>query len=238
MLKELLDLKSCGATGIKLEFESEYTDWKSAFELSELVHRVDMDLCVKLGGLSSIQDLHICKELYANSIVAPMVESAYGAEKFLSSVKQVFDKSYPNLYLNIETKSAFEHLDEIVEKSDKITGFVLGRSDLKKSLGIAQANSDEILEYCNKLDKVCETTNKQFVLGGKINPESIHFMEKLPHLTHFETRKVIFEARSLNENSIEKALVFELNFLKRKTHLFQEDLERIEFIEKSLKMKV
>lgn len=238
MLKELLDLKYCGATGIKLEFESEYTDWKSAFELSELVHRVDMDLCVKLGGLSSIQDLHICKELYANSIVAPMVESAYGVEKFISSVKQVFGKAYPSLYLNIETKSAFEHLDEIVEKSGKITGFVLGRSDLKRSLGIEQANSDVILDYCNKLDNVCEVSNKQFILGGKINTDSVMFMEKLPHLTHFETRKVIFEASALSEDAINKALVFELNFLKRKNHLFQEDLERIEFIEKSLKIKV
>lgn len=238
MLKELLDLKSCGATGIKLEFESEYTDWKSAFELSELVHRVDLNLCVKLGGLSSIQDLHICKELYANSIVAPMVESAYGVQKFLSSVKQVFGKAYPKLYLNIETKSAFEHLDEIVEQSNKITGFVLGRSDLKKSLGIEQANSDIILEYCNKLDSVCEQSKKQFILGGKINADSMMFMEKLPHLTHFETRKVIFEAVSLSEKAIDKALAFELNFLKRKTHLFQEDLERIEFIEKSLKIKV
>lgn len=237
MLKELLDLKSCGATGIKLEFESEYTDWKSAFELSELVHRVDMNLCVKLGGLSSIQDLHICKELYANSIVAPMVESAYGVEKFLVSVKQVFGKGYPSLYLNIETKSAFEHIEEIVEKSNKITGFVLGRSDLKKSLGIEYANSDVILDYCNKLDEVCAITKKQFILGGKINADSVVFMEKLSHLTHFETRKVIFDIESLNKNAIEKALAFELNFLKRKNHLFQEDLERIEFIEKSLKIK-
>ena len=63
MLKELLNLKKIGATGVKLEYESEFYDEKSAYELAELVHRVDLDLCVKLGGFSSIQDLHLCKKL-------------------------------------------------------------------------------------------------------------------------------------------------------------------------------
>ena len=136
MLKELLELKKSNANGIKLEFESEYYSEKDSFQFAELVHRVGLNLHVKLGGASSVQDLHISKRLCANSIVAPMIESAYGVEKFLSSVKQVYGKGYPELFINIETKTAFENLDSIIEKCDKkISGFVVGRTDLKNSLG-------------------------------------------------------------------------------------------------------
>lgn len=235
MLKELIDLKKSGASGIKLEFESEFYSEKSALELAELVHRVDLDLCVKLGGASSIQDLHICKRLCANSIVAPMVESAYAVEKFLTCVKQVYGKGYPELLINIETKNSFENLDEILSKCDKkISGFVLGRSDLKNSLGIENPNDDEILKYCQKLSEICQKEGKKLIIGGKIDTKSIDFMNKIPHLNCVETRKVIFEKEALNEENVKKALIFELKCLEAKKTHYKEDLARIDFIAKSL----
>lgn len=238
MLKELLEIKKNGALGVKLEFESEFYDEKSSFELAELVHRVDLNLCVKLGGFSSVQDLHICKKLCANQIVAPMVESAYAVEKFLLCVKQVYGNGYPELFLNIETKTAFENLDEILKKCDKrISGFVLGRSDLKKSLGIDNPDDDLILDYCNQLSDMCEKNNKKMILGGKINSNSIGFLSKIPYLSAIETRKIIFETEALNEDNIERFLNFELKTLKFKKKVYKEDEERIKFIENSLKTK-
>lgn len=234
MLRELLELKTCGARGVKLEFESEFYTDKSAFELSELVHRVDLDLCVKLGGASSITDIHKCKLFCANSIVAPMIESAYAVEKFLLSIKQVYGKAYPDLYLNIETKTAFDNLDEIVEKASKIKGFVLGRSDLKKSLGIDNANDDRIFEFCKKIDEISHKTGKNFILGGKINTNSLDFINKLEYLTQVETRKVIFDKDKLNGENIVKALKFELKCLSAKELKNKEDKDRIEFIKTSL----
>ena len=238
MLKELLDIKNNGAIGVKLEFESEFYDEKSSFELAELVHRVDLDLCVKLGGFSSVQDLHICKKLCANQIVAPMVESAYAVEKFLLCVNQVYGKGYPELFLNIETKCAFENLDEIIDKCDKrISGFVLGRSDLKNSLKIENPDDEIILEYCNKLSELSKIHDKKLIIGGKINSDSIEFLSKIPYLTAIETRKIIFDTESLSGDNLEKFLEFELKTLKFKKTAYKEDAERISFIENSLNLK-
>jgi len=238
MLKELIDIKKLGVTGVKLEYESEFYDEKSAFELAELVHRVDLNLCVKLGGFSSIQDLHLCKKMCANSIVAPMIESAYAVEKFLLCVNQVYGNGYPELFINIETKTAFDNLDEIIEKCDeKISGIVLGRSDLKKSLGIENPNDEIILQYCQKLSDLCKKNGKKFIIGGKINYNSKDFISKIPYLSAIETRKIIFDAESLNEENLEKFLTFELSTLKFKNKSYKEDVERIHFIENSLKIK-
>lgn len=235
MLKELIDLKKSGAVGIKLEFESEFYSEKNALELAELVHRVNLDLCIKLGGASSIQDLRICKRLCANSIVAPMIESAYAVEKFLTCIKQVYGKGYPELLINIETKNAFKNLDEILNKCDKkISGFVLGRSDLKNSLGIENPNDDEILKYCQNLSEICKKNNKKLIIGGKIDTKSIEFLNKISNLNCIETRKVIFKKEALNEDNVKKALIFELKCLEAKKTHYKEDLERIDFIAKSL----
>lgn len=238
MLKELIEIKKLGVTGVKLEYESEFYDEESAYELAELVHRVDLDLCVKLGGFSSIQDLHLCKKLCANSIVAPMIESSYAVEKFLLCVNQVYGKGYPELFINIETKTAFDNLDEIIEKcGKKISGIVLGRSDLKKSLGIENPNDELILGYCQKLSEICKENDKKFIIGGKINSEANVFLSKIPYLTSIETRKVIFNTESLSDENLEKFLKFELNTLKFKKNTYKEDLERMKFIENSLKVK-
>ena len=238
MLKELLEIKNLGVTGVKLEFESEFYDEKSSYELAELVHRVDLDLCVKLGGFSSIQDLHMCKKLCANSIVAPMIESSYAVEKFLLCVNQVYSKGYPELLLNIETKTAFDNLDEILAVCDKrISGFVLGRSDLKNSLGIENPDDKQILEYCQKLSEISKNNGKKFIIGGKINSKSVDFLSKMYYLTAIETRKVIFNKNALNDRNLEKFLQFELNTLKFKRNSYKEDNERIKFIENSLKTR-
>ena len=238
MLKELIDIKKLGVNGVKLEYESEFYDEVSAYEFAELVHRVGLNLCVKLGGFSSVQDLHMCKKICANSIVAPMIESAYAVEKFLHCVNQVYRKAYPELLLNIESKVAFEHLEEILSICDnKISGFVIGRSDLMRSLDIENPDDEKILEYCIKLSERCKETGKKLIIGGKINGTSIDFISKIPYLSAVETRKVIFDISFLNEKNIEEFLNFELKTLKFKKNLYKEDIERIKFIENSLNPK-
>ncbi|MBR1681667.1 hypothetical protein IJ707_07750, partial [bacterium] len=217
MLKELLELKNSGVIGIKLEYESEFYDEKSAYELAELVHRVGLDLCVKLGGFSSIQDLHMCRKMCANSIVAPMIESSYAVEKFLNCVNQVYGKAYPELLLNIETKTAFDNLDEIIDKCNKrVSGFVLGRSDLKRSLSVVNPDDKLILDYCISLSALAQKNEKKFIIGGKINSKSVDFISKIPYLSSIETRKVIFNKDVLTEENLEKFLQFELQTLKFK----------------------
>lgn len=239
MLKDLLDLKKAGAFGIKLEFESEYIEDKKAFEFAELIHRTDLNLCIKLGGAASIQDLRTGKKLCANSIVAPMIESSYAVEKFLETVESVYGNEYPELFINIETKTAFENIEEIIESAkNKISGIVLGRSDLKNSLNIENPNDEKILNYCNTLSDICKKNNKKFVIGGKINSNAINFLNKIQGISYVETRKVIYNINDLNENNLKLALEFELKTLKSKNTNFSEDTSRIKFIENSLKSEI
>ena len=110
----------------------------------------------------------------------------------------------------------------------------MGRSDLKNSLGIENPNDEKILEYCQKLSEICKTEGKKFIIGGKIDLNSIEFLNKIPHLNDVETRKVIFKKEALTEENLKKALLFELKSLEAKKTNFKEDLARIDFIAKSL----
>ena len=237
--QDLINLKNAGAYGVKIEFESEFYEENFAFELAEAIRRSELNLYIKLGGATSIQDLHLCKKLCANTIVAPMIESAYAVEKFLLCVEQVYGNNHPELLLNIETKNAFNNLDEIINQTNnEISGYVIGRSDLKNSLDIIDANDNKILNLCLKLSNICKNQNKKLIIGGKINSEALNFIQKIPYLTAIETRKVVFLKNQLTEECLKKSLEFELNLLKTKPNNFKEDLERIKFIEKSLNLKV
>ena len=88
--------------------------------------------------------------------------------------------------------------------------------------------------------------NKEFVVGGGVSAQSVPFFEKLPYLTRFETRKVIFDAKkalidaSAVEEGISKALEFEVMWIKNKQNFYgmisKEDEARIDILESSMKL--
>lgn len=247
ILKELKD--SYHAVAVKSEFETEGATLTEARLLKDLASHIGLDYTLKIGGCGALKDLYNAKQIGVNSIVAPMIESPYSAEKFLQSAKIVFsdvEREKIKFLINIETKYGVDSLDEILESdfANEISGIVMGRTDLVCSLKMDKEAVDSpiIMQYANIIAQKALNHNKELIIGGGVNKHSLDFFRTISPraVNKYETRKIIFDAqKSLAlvdcEQGLLKAFEFELLWLKNKqninTILTDEDSKRIKMLE-------
>ena len=229
----LNDLKSqYHVSGIKIEFEAEGASLEEALILKEFANTAGLNLTIKIGGCQAIKDLFDAKSIGAKSVVAPMIESSYALEKFIQAINTVYsykEQSSLNFYINIETINGYNNLNEILQTDgmEILTGIVFGRTDMVYSLGLNKetVNSDIILDYAKSINQKIKEYNLEFCIGGGITALSIPFLEQLKNLDKFETRKIIFDAKSALQikdiqKGIQKAIEFEIMWLKYKKELY------------------
>ena len=254
MVAALTDLKENHyVAGVKAEFEAEGTRMEEALRLKEIVTKAGLELTIKIGGCEAIKDLFEARTIGVNTIVAPMIETAYALKKYVNATKYVFPKEEWNdvkFLINIETITGFNNLNEIIQTKEfeDIDGITLGRVDMTGSMGMSREdiNSDVIFDIAQKIAMKTKEYNKQLAIGGGVSAYSLPFFKKLPQnsLTKYETRKVIFDAQKAlqSENAdkgILKAVGFELMWLRNKREfygmIFREDETRLELLEKRYK---
>ncbi len=218
LIDNLIELKSSfGATGVKAEFESEGATFEEVKIIKELADNAGLEFSLKTGGCEALRDLKDACLLGVSNIVAPMVESEYAFEKFINSAANVMPAG-TNLFINIETITGFDALDSILQNnlSQNLTGIVFGRTDFSGSLNIKNVEDNKILKFAQKAAQKAVLYNKKFILGGGISSESIPFINHISPLSGVETRKIIFGTKKLDTTMIEKAINFEINWLKYK----------------------
>lgn len=254
MVDALLDLKeNHHVVGIKAEFEAEGTRLEEALRLKEVVTRAGLDLTIKIGGCEAVKDMYDARTIGVSAIVAPMIETAYAMQKYVQATNFVFpdeERDCTRFLINIETKTGFDNLKEIIESPyfKHIDGVVLGRVDMTGSMKLTREdiNSEEIFNIANIMAKELYAINKDMVIGGGVSAASLPFFKRLPEnsLTRFETRKVIFDAQQALKDAkaghgILKAVAFELMWIKNKYNFYnaisQEDKNRIEILESRYK---
>ncbi len=255
MVDALVDLKeNHHVLGVKAEFEAEGTRMEEALRLKEIVTKAGLDLTIKIGGCEAIKDMFEARTIGVNAVVAPMIETAYAMKKYTNAINYVFPKEeIPdiNYYINIETITGFNNLDEMInsENFKLLKGIVLGRVDMTGSMGMSREdiNTDKIFDIAQKISEKMKDLNKHFVIGGGVSAQSLDFFRRLPYITKFETRKVIFDAqKAINDKNagagILKAVGFELMWLRNKRDfykmIFEEDLVRFEMLEKRYKKSI
>ncbi|MDR1327497.1 MAG: hypothetical protein LBJ74_03730 [Heliobacteriaceae bacterium] len=238
-LAEILeDLKeNHHVTGVKAEFGS--TTLEEALWLKWFATGAGLDFTVKISGCEAIEDIRRAKLIGVNAIVAPMIESAYAAKKYIESAKSIFD-THVKLFINIETQLGFHCLDEILNSplAADLAGIVFGRTDMTGSLGMTckNVNSRIILDFAREIADKTLLHGKELIIGGAVSPQSLEFFREIPALNGFETRKIIFDAqKAANESGILKALEFERLWLEKKRRFYHslsnEDMKRIEILE-------
>ena len=182
---------------------------------------------VKIGGCEAKTDLFNCVNLGVNGAIAPMVETPFALSKFINIINNYPNKIHP--YVVIESKTAYDNIDEILKFSKDLTGIVVGRSDFSKSYGLDknQVDSDFILSQVKEILTKAKHYNLITVMGGNISVKSSKFIQEMFDqglLDRIETRNIVIELNSSNinniENIIQKSLNFEIEWIEYKLNQF------------------
>ena len=91
--------------GIKAEFEAEGSSFRDLMRLRRLTSKAGIKLFLKIGGVEAVRDIKDALELDVDGIIAPMVESKFGAKKFYDSLQKFYKDHKIHSSINIETKN-------------------------------------------------------------------------------------------------------------------------------------
>ena len=245
-LKEILSkLKHLGCSGIKISYEDEGALLNEMITMRYLTSFVGVNLSIKIGGCEAKRDIVDCLNLNTDTIVAPMIESAFALKKFANSLK-VYNYNGEKGF-NLETIQGYKSLEEISNEFNLVDFVTLGRVDFVSSLNKDRnfVNSEEMFKIVSNVFEKAREKNIKCYLGGAISIESKEFIGKLIDknlLDKFETRYIIFDTSKINFENFNDLLywanVFEVEWLKlisnRYNLLFNKDTNRIKMIEERI----
>ena len=241
-----------GVVSTKAEFEAEGTRIEELMRLMDISSAAGLPLTVKIGGCEAIRDLLEAKQIGVKWIVAPMVETAYAASKFLDAKDLIYSESEAldtGFLYNLETITGFNNRHELIEVTKHgrgLNGVVLGRHDFVLSMGwnADTINSQETTNFALEIAQLCKLNDKELVIGGGMSVESLNGIKQIHEvrLDRFETRKVIFDATNALQSQIDiglyEAVKFEYNWLINKQSYYaaisREDDKRIKAFDKRL----
>ena len=229
LLNELNNLKKRGVVGIKQSFEDEGVILDDLITMRRLTDLSGVYLSVKIGGCEAITDINLSQQIGTDGIVAPMIESQFALQKYIEIVKDLKDIK---LYVNIESRQAYNNLDSILSSpsSKLLYGVVVGRSDLTKSYGHGKdyVDSKEMQNVVYDVMTKCKEYDMITLMGGNISNKSVGFVRKLFEeklLDYIETRNVIMKLTDSSVNNlndlVKSALLFESLWLKFKANKYK-----------------
>jgi 4-hydroxy-2-oxoheptanedioate aldolase len=205
--------------GIKAEFEAEGSSFRDLMRLRRLTSKAGVKLYLKIGGVEAIRDIKDALELDVDGLIAPMVESKFGAKKFYDSLLKFYKDHKIHTSINIETKNAINQIDEILEFSDgRFDNVTIGRSDLTASYfdNNIKPDSEFTLNLLQDIGKKVKKANLTFTVGGSVSKKTIdkinnEYKDLKEIIYKLETRKVILPTKTFvgKKNAINEVLKFE-----------------------------
>tara|TARA_Y100000389_G_C17440830_1_gene508451 strand:- start:969 stop:1712 length:744 start_codon:yes stop_codon:yes gene_type:complete len=228
LYEKLKNFTSDNLVGIKQSFEDEGALLEDIKTIRKLTKLNNLKLSVKIGGCEAKSDIHECRYMEVDGIVAPMIETEFALQKFIESVSHISDIKF---YVNIESKTAYENIDKILDSpsAKMLSGVVVGRSDFVKSYGHDKSfvNSDFIFEKTYEIMKKAKSYGLETLMGGNLSPKSVEFISKLKNenlIDYVETRNVIIKVDDISKlnNSITSAIEFETIWLDYKSKKYKE----------------
>ena len=211
---------------VKAEFEAEGATFRDLVRLRRWTARQDIALHLKIGGVEAMRDIKDALDLGVDGLIAPMVESPFGVTKFTEAVGSVFSGRDVYKSINIETRTAVLHIDDILtEAKGKVDNVTIGRTDLSHSYFDAEVkpDCDFISDLIQTISYKVRAVGLALTLGGSITAQSINQLRKNREdlegrIYSIETRKIILPIESFlaKKGALEEALRFEELYLHAK----------------------
>ena len=239
----LLQLKNqFGACGLKLSTED------AAMSIEQIGYWAEVDILpatVKIGGPNARNDIKQLLPMNIDGLIAPMVESPYGLENFISAVR---DFTTPMQFerlkkqINIETETAVRQLDSILldPEAKYIDEITIGCSDLSGSMKKSRWDASFMAQVVEVVKKI-QRKNIPVSVGGGISPQTIDgFLEQV-RPDKFNTRVITFKVEPGRDycEAVQSALRFEILMLEhdgsRKFISRDEEKFRIKELKKRMK---
>lgn len=255
-VKILTDLiENEGLVGIKTSFEDEGATFNETIRLKEICNQSKTKVTLKIGGPEAIRDLKDSTVIGVKGLVAPMVESDFGLQKFIQAAKSHIPEdtlSSVQLYVNIETVTAVANAEKMLNATEaqELYGVTVGRVDLVSSMGKDRSyvNSDEVFKMARGVFTMAKEKGLKACLGGAVSIESLAFLKKLHSeglLDKFETRYAMFDPSITLKNlsrALSKAQMFEYEWLMCKHELYtaaaNTDITRIKMIQDRINQSI
>lgn len=240
----LLHLKNrFGACGLKLSTEDAAMSIEQIGHWAELVGNT-LSTVVKIGGPNARNDIKQLLLLDIDGLIAPMVESPYGLENFISAVR---DFTTPMQFerlkkqINIETETAVQQLDSILSAPEAkyIDEITIGCSDLSGSMKKPRWDAS-FMALVVKVIKKIQKKKIPVSVGGGITPGTIngHLGKIQPN--KFNTRVITFnvEPGCDYREAVQSALRFEILMLEHDSALKFISRDEEKFRVKELKKRL
>ena len=107
-----------GVFEIKAEYENEGSRQVELMRLKDVTSFVGLPIIIKIGGVEAVTDIYEALSLGVGGIIAPMSETAFSTSKFLDAIDTFIpedNRKDIEFAINIETITAFENIDKILE---------------------------------------------------------------------------------------------------------------------------
>ena len=229
-------IKSLKALYLKGSFEDEGISLLDLKDLMINSSKLDIPVAVKIGGCEARNDIKNCLRAGVSSVVAPMVESNFAAQKFILAIGSLCGTDV-NKHINIETQIACKDIEAILKENHRhLTGIVVGRSDLACSMGLTKKDVDscEVTQYVEKALTVAKKLGLTTTMGGSVSTRSSDIIANFSYnglLDRFETRAVVFSATvdvEFTKEQIGAAVEYEIELLKERRDLHSQLVDKHE----------
>lgn len=235
LLRELKE--KYGASGLKLSTEDAGMSFDQIAYWAQIASPI-LPVFVKIGGPEARNDMKKISTLMdISGVIAPMVESSYSLQKYISSLKEIF-KRFENLskHINIETITAYENLSKIfsIPEISYIDEITIGRGDLSRSVN-KEVDDPEVDNMCKTIIETAQRNNIKVSIGGAVNHKNAERVFKQIKPDKINTRSVVFSRGGSSdiEKSILKALEYEVLMMREDFRLgFISENEAADRIEK------
>jgi len=207
-----------GFVGLKGELEAEGLNQIEVAREAIIAARNGLDYLIKIGGAEAKSNLQYLIDIGVNSVVAPMIESSFAMKKYMEMLPEGV---FSHVGVTIETITAIENIEQILQAGTKLTEVTIGRTDLTASYHGVDVESERTISMVRRVAKLAKARGLHVTMGGSISKRTVETLTKDFELAELidliETRKVVMNAKKfVIHGALEKSLEFELAILEER----------------------